>query len=271
MISAIVCTDKNWGIGYKGDLLIKIPEDMTFFKEKTNNKIVVMGRKTYDSLPVKPLPNRENIVITRKVYKDEYGRYKDEDKVVYAELDGIKNMFQFIQKYLPNSSIEIFVIGGASIYKELLPYCNRVYLTWVDKEFEHVDTYFPNLFNMPEWKSESSGDIKQYNGVRYQFCTFVREKESTMSSETNITIDLKNDFDDVTRPKHYTDGKIEVIDYIEDKNLGFCLGNVVKYVSRAGKKHSADKSDKEKMIQDLKKAQWYLSRRIMEIEEELCD
>jgi DNA-binding transcriptional MerR regulator len=78
-------------------------------------------------------------------------------------------------------------------------------------------------------------------------------------------------FDDVQNPKHYTDSKIEVIDYIEDKNLGFCLGNVIKYVSRAGKKHSADKSDTEKMIQDLKKARWYLDRRIKEVEQELCD
>ena len=78
-------------------------------------------------------------------------------------------------------------------------------------------------------------------------------------------------FDDVQNPQHYTDSRIEVIDYIEDKNLGFCLGNVVKYVSRAGKKQSADKTSKEKMIQDLKKARWYLDRRIREIEECLCD
>lgn len=78
-------------------------------------------------------------------------------------------------------------------------------------------------------------------------------------------------FDEVQNPQHYTDSKIEVIDYIEDKNLGFCLGNVIKYVSRAGKKHSANKTDKEKMIQDLNKAKWYLNRRIKEVEEELCD
>ena len=78
-------------------------------------------------------------------------------------------------------------------------------------------------------------------------------------------------YDDVQNPKHYTDTKIEVIDYIEDKNLGFCLGNVIKYVSRAGRKQSADKTDKEKMIQDLRKAQWYLDRRIKELKEELCD
>lgn len=78
-------------------------------------------------------------------------------------------------------------------------------------------------------------------------------------------------FDDVNLPQHYASGKIEVIDFIEDQNLGFCLANVVKYISRAGKKHSAGMSDKEKTIQDLKKARWYLDRRIKEIEEDLCD
>lgn len=78
-------------------------------------------------------------------------------------------------------------------------------------------------------------------------------------------------FDDVQNPRHYTDSKIEVIDYIEDKNLGFCLGNAIKYISRAGKKHSANKTDEEKMVEDLNKAVWYINRRIKEIEEELCD
>ena len=79
-----------------------------------------------------------------------------------------------------------------------------------------------------------------------------------------------NIFDDVKNPKYYTDGKIETIEYIEDKNLGFCLGNAIKYISRAGKKHSYDKTNKEKEIQDLAKAKWYLDRRIKEIKENLC-
>lgn len=72
----------------------------------------------------------------------------------------------------------------------------------------------------------------------------------------------ENRNDSVNHPSHYTDGKIEVIDYIEDKGFGFCLGNVIKYVSRAGKK------DKAKEIEDLKKAKWYLERRIAELESE---
>ena len=75
----------------------------------------------------------------------------------------------------------------------------------------------------------------------------------------------------VDHPRHYADTKIEVIDYIEDKNLGFCLGNAIKYISRAGRKGSAAMDVKQKTIQDLEKAIWYINRRIEEIEKGLCD
>lgn len=75
----------------------------------------------------------------------------------------------------------------------------------------------------------------------------------------------------VDHPQHYADTKIEVIDYIEDKNLGFCLGNAIKYISRAGRKGSAAMDAKQKAIQDLEKAIWYIKRRIEEIEKGLCD
>lgn len=75
-------------------------------------------------------------------------------------------------------------------------------------------------------------------------------------------------FDNVERPEHYAYSSIEVIDYIEDKKLGFCLGNAIKYISRAGKKKDADKTSKQKEIEDLKKAVWYINRRIYELETE---
>ena len=81
----------------------------------------------------------------------------------------------------------------------------------------------------------------------------------------------QKNYDDVQSPKHYTDTKSEVIDYIEDKNFGFCLGNAVKYISRAGKKSSAAMNEKEKAIQDLEKAIWYINRRIRELQLDLCD
>ena len=89
------------------------------------------------------------------------------------------------------------------------------------------------------------------------------------ANEGLIRNSLKNS--DVDHPRHYADTKIEVIDYIEDKNLGFCLGNAIKYISRAGRKESAAMDTKQKTIQDLKKAIWYITRRIEEIEKDLCD
>lgn len=87
---------------------------------------------------------------------------------------------------------------------------------------------------------------------------------------TSVIIDNKegNNFDPVDHPSHYTDSKIEVIDYIEDKKLGFCLGNAIKYISRAGKKKDNGRSVDEKEIEDLKKAVWYIKRRIYELKKE---
>ena len=88
--------------------------------------------------------------------------------------------------------------------------------------------------------------------------------------EPKVVEEVKSDNsvvnDNVNHPSHYTDGKIEVIDYIEDKQLGFCLGNAIKYISRAGKKKSGNMTDKEKEINDLRKAVWYVERRIKELE-----
>lgn len=92
--------------------------------------------------------------------------------------------------------------------------------------------------------------------------------EKTQNNVIKQTEKIIKQYDVVNNPSHYTDSKIEVIDYIEDKKLGFCLGNVIKYVSRAGKKADSDKSIKEKEIEDLKKARWYLDRRIYELERE---
>ena len=101
--------------------------------------------------------------------------------------------------------------------------------------------------------------------------TLTNENKMTLSKltkfreETNNIKEFTQTLDNVNHPSHYTDGKIEVIDYIEDKKLGFCLGNAIKYISRAGKKKSGNMSDKEKEINDLRKAVWYIERRIKEL------
>lgn len=228
MISAIVCVDKNWGIGYKGDLLIKIPEDMAFFKEKTDGETVVMGRKTYDSLSVKPLPNRENVVITREPYKyGEYydGTYKDKDYVQYANLEQIKTSFKFIQEHPHCMRNEMFVIGGESIYKELLPYCDTVHVTKVNYAFENIDTYFPNLDSISEWEIESESEAKRYNGINYQFYTYKRmiqvdkiKMHEELCKELNETYKNKNhDYGDSFGETFNKLGIVSAVTRISDK------------------------------------------------------
>ena len=163
MISAIVAVDENWGIGFNGELLEKIPEDMKHFKELTTNSIVVMGRKTWDSLPIKPLPNRLNIVISRSP-KEVLG-----DLSIRIDLNEAK-----IRLAMADSNESWFIIGGGQIYKELLPLCDRVYVTKIYKDHENVDTYFPNLDESDEWAPACCSDIRTYNDLSYQFWQYDR-------------------------------------------------------------------------------------------------
>ena len=176
MIAAIVCVDENFGIGYNGDLLAHIPEDMKFFREKTNNSIVVMGRKTYDSLQNKPLPNRINVVITSKINENNYMETR-KDGVICIKMDAIKAI---LENKAENPSIlpqDIFVIGGGQIYKELLQYCDCVYLTKILESHDNVDTYFPNIDAMTEWEMTDVSELKEYNGVKYKFYTYKNRGE----------------------------------------------------------------------------------------------
>lgn len=165
MIIAIAAVDKNWGIGRNGDLLVNIPEDKKFFKYITNNSIVIMGRKTWDSLPQKPLPNRENYVITKTPEK-----YSKEG----AKFITLSEAIQMIE----NSEIgsRIFIIGGGQIYKKLLPYCAMAEITKVYKDFE-ADTFFPNLDTNTNWVTTGEAPVQYYNEIPYQFFTYENVKK----------------------------------------------------------------------------------------------
>lgn len=182
MISAIVAVDEDWGIGFNNSLLERIPADLKHFKELTENNIVVMGRKTQESLPNKGLPNRRNIVITNQE-KD------DEDEIHYVNLEdairlliitqiysaGYDRQGSFSDKPLPKLK-DIFIIGGGSIYYQLLEYCDRIYLTKIYKHHDDIDTYFPNISQMgSEWKLSSAGPAQEYNGIKYQFMVYDRK------------------------------------------------------------------------------------------------
>lgn len=169
MISTIVCIDKNWGIGYQGKLLANIPEDMRFFRDKTRNSVIIMGRKTFESLP-SPLPHKVNIVVTSKIN----GSCEiDENGTIFVTIDFIK---AFLNALSPASPFDYYVIGGGQIYKELLPYCHTSYVTKVNYAYRNVDTYFPNLDEMKDWEEwiDEDNAKKTYHGLEYKFCVYER-------------------------------------------------------------------------------------------------
>lgn len=171
MISAIVAVDKDWGIGFEGQLLEHLPPDMEYFKETTKGHIVVMGRKTWDSLPKKPLKDRINIVISNSMFPFE-GLY---------EWDIIKHLsicmtMNYAISYIHsiNTDNDVFIIGGGEIYKQLLPYCDRVYVTLIEKSHDNVDTYFPNLDKDPNWEVSTCTELRDYKDIPYAFLTYDR-------------------------------------------------------------------------------------------------
>ena len=165
-MNLIVAVDENWGIGYKNELLCHIKEDLKRFKKFTSGNVVVMGRKTWGSLPTKPLPNRTNIVITNSVEDMQIN-----NGVIYTKLDLFKRAINDIGK-----KFNVFVIGGSQIYKELLPYCDYVLLTKIHKSFSDADAYFPNIDALLNWKLIETSNTKKEEDIEYHFC-FYKNKE----------------------------------------------------------------------------------------------
>ncbi|RNB59368.1 dihydrofolate reductase [Brevibacillus gelatini] len=135
MISIITAFDRNRLIGNNNSLPWKLPRDLAYFKEKTLGKVVVQGRKTFESLK-KPLFDRTNVILTSRPDFHVEGCY-----VSHSVKD-------ILERY--RNEDEVFVIGGASVYKQFLPHTSRIYITFVDAEFEG-DTYFP-VFDMNDWE-----------------------------------------------------------------------------------------------------------------------
>lgn len=162
-MNCIVAVDKNWAIGYQNKLLVRIPEDQRFFRETTTGKVVILGRKTLETFPEgKPLKNRINIVITTK--KD----YRADDAIV---VNSIEEALAEAARY---SSEDVFVIGGDSVYRQMLSYCNVAYVTRIDHEYQ-ADAYFPNLDLMDDWILAEKSEKYFYQDLAYHFCRYKRK------------------------------------------------------------------------------------------------
>lgn len=160
---AVVAADKNWSIGYKGDLLVRIPNDMKFFRTLTTGNVIVMGRKTLESFPnAQPLPNRVNIVMTKNPDYNPKGCV-----VVHSQEELMEELKNYPEQ-------QIFLIGGSSIYKQLLPLCEEAYVTRIDYAYQ-ADCAFPNLDEMEEWELYEEGEEQTFFSIEYYFNKYRRK------------------------------------------------------------------------------------------------
>lgn len=164
-MNLIVAVDSNWAIGNQNKLLISIPNDHKHFREETTGKVVVLGRKTLQTFPQGlPLKNRTNIILSRN--QD----YSVKDAVVVHSLEGL---LEELKQY---DSDDVYVIGGESIYRQLLPYCDTAHVTKIDHAYQ-ADTYFPNLDQNPEWEITADSDELTYFDIPYRFVQYQRKKK----------------------------------------------------------------------------------------------
>ena len=162
MIRAIVHADKEWGIGKNNDMMFSLPKDMKFFRETTMGHTVVMGGNTLRSFPNgNPLKNRVNIVLSR-------GQVRD-DCIIVRSYEELKKEMKARQNE------EIFVIGGGEVYKELLPYCDEVFVTKVDA-VGGATVFFPNLDELDCFDKVYESEEIEDNGYKIRFTTYQNKK-----------------------------------------------------------------------------------------------
>ena len=162
-MKVIAAVDENWAIGKKNELLVSIPADMKFFRTTTTGHVVVMGRKTLESFPnQKPLPNRVNIVMTRDA------DYQVKGAVVVHSEEELK------EALAPYDTDEVFVIGGESIYGQLIDQCDVAYITKIDYAYD-ADAHFPNLDEKQAWQVADESEEQTYFDLTYTFMRYEKK------------------------------------------------------------------------------------------------
>lgn len=178
LIYAIVSVDPNWGIGRKGNLLEAIPEDLAYFKATTMGHIVIMGRETMMSLPRQaPLPQRINVVLSRSLFET-VSEIKGAQTAAagFYVCSSLERLFRELARYEDNfGKIKKFIIGGETVYKQLLPYCHTAYVTKIARVYD-ADRYFPNLDQDQAWNLSEEGDVRSYEDLRFRYTTYCQKK-----------------------------------------------------------------------------------------------
>lgn len=158
----IVAVDENWGIGKDGGMLDHLPKDLAFFKEKTSGHVIVMGRKTLESFPGgRPLPNRLNVVLTAQ--QD----YQAAEGVVL-----VHSLSELVQTLRELGRDDVFLVGGASLYKTLKDYCSGGYVTHIGHAYEGVQAFFPNLDDEEHWQLMDTLAQDEEHGYPLHFCYY---------------------------------------------------------------------------------------------------
>ncbi len=164
-MNAIVAVDNNWAIGSKNNLLVRIPADHKNFRQETTGKVVVLGRKTLETFPQgMPLPNRINIILSTNP------DYKVKDAVVVHDREELDAE---LKKY---KAEDVYIIGGESVYRMMLPACDVVHVTKIDHDYE-ADAYFPNLDKDDEWEITAESEEQTYFDLPYYFVKYERRKK----------------------------------------------------------------------------------------------
>ena len=163
-MNIIVCADNNWAIGYKNRLLVSIPNDMKHFREETIGKVVVLGRKTLETFPQgQPLQGRTNIVLSK-------------DKKLHIKgAEVVHSLEELLERLKDVDDEDIYIIGGDSVYQQLLPYCDVAHVTKLDYEYQ-ADSYFPNLDKDENWEITADSEEQTYFDIPYTFLKYERKK-----------------------------------------------------------------------------------------------
>jgi len=160
----IAAVDANWAIGNKNSLLVQIPADQKFFRNETTGKTIVLGRKTLETFPGgRPLPNRTNIILSSRP------DYKVKDAIV---LHSVEEVLEKLKEY---DSDDVFIIGGDSIYRQFLQYCDIAEITKIDYAYE-ADAYFPNLDEAEDWELIADSEEQTYFDIEYRFLKYARKR-----------------------------------------------------------------------------------------------
>lgn len=163
-MNLFVAVDNHWAIGCKNRLLVSIPNDHKFFRQETIGKVVVFGRKTLETFPQgMPLKNRTNIILSTNP------DFKVKDAVI------VHSKEELLEELKQYPTEDVYIIGGESVYRMMLPYCDVAHVTKIDHVYE-ADAYFPNLDETDEWEITADSEEQTYFDIAYQFVKYERKK-----------------------------------------------------------------------------------------------